>query len=205
LTAGGHEKLADAARALNEAHAEGLRAGGRLPPLFFLTDEVRTPDPLAAIAQLPEGCGVLFRHYEARERGALARDVATLCRAEDRVCLIAGDVTLAREAGANGVHLPEHMLRSLTARPDAGLVTAAVHGAEGLVLAELMDIDAVFLAPVFATASHAEAKALGAIGFKALVAQTRLAVYALGGITAENAGALAGSGAIGLAAIGALL
>ena len=65
--------------------------------------------------------------------------------------------------------------------------------------------DAAFLSPVFATASHPGANALGTEEFTRLVQIAPCPVYALGGITKENAPALMGTGAIGLAAIGGLL
>ncbi len=204
-----NSKLTEAAAALNAGHPTGLAAGGKLPPLFFFTDEARTPDPLAAIPALPEGCGVVFRHYGIAARAELATMVARACAAEGRLCLVAGDAALASAVGADGVHLPEGMLRKLTERPRAGIVTAAAHGLDAIRIAESLGADAVFLSPVFATQSHAENNSgrtpLGIETFARLTAATALPVYALGGVTNENAMLFEGSGAAGIAAIGALL
>jgi len=197
--------LTEVARALNAAHPMGLAAGGGLPPLFFFTDDVRTPDPLAAIKKLPEGCGVVFRQYEAEDRAELAARIVAACRMDARMCLVAGGPALAAEVGADGIHLPEHMLRELTERPDASHVTTAAHDKEAIAHAERLAIDAVFVSPVFASESHPGRKSLGAAQFNQLVAATQVPAYALGGITNANARDLERSGATGLAAIGALL
>lgn len=50
--------------------------------------------------------------------------------------------------------------------------------------------DAIVLSPVFATRSHPQAKALGAIRFRMLSRLARVPVIALGGITPRRAAAL---------------
>ena len=65
--------------------------------------------------------------------------------------------------------------------------------------------DAALLAPVFATASHPDARALGPHRFAALSRQSRLPVYALGGIDRDRAQLLQGTGAVGIAGIGGLI
>jgi len=65
-------------------------------------------------------------------------------------------------------------------------------------------LDAVFLSPVFATASHSGAKALTAVRAAFIAAQAPVPVYALGGVTSRNAALLAPAFS-GIAAIGSLL
>ena len=75
----------------------------------------------------------------------------------------------------------------------------------GDVLHATVDLpDAAVLGPVFASASHPAAPSLGASRFAALVRASPLPVYALGGIDAAAAQRIARSGAVGIAAIGAL-
>lgn len=196
-----HRTLAEVARALNAAHP----ALAGLPPLFFFTDEHRTPEPLHMIAGLPKGCGVVFRHYGVAARATLARAVLATCRAQDRVALVAGDANLAKDFGTDGIHLPAHMLCTLTELPFAQLITAAVHDEAEIRRAEALGVDAVFLSPVFPTASHPDGAALGIAKFVELVAATRLPVYALGGVSETTAPQLMGSGAVGIAAVEGLV
>jgi thiamine-phosphate pyrophosphorylase len=198
----GQVRLAKTARGLN------LRspAARGLPALWLISDTVRLPDPLAAAARLPRGAGVVFRHYDHPARSALAGELAALCRRRGLVLSIAGDARLARRVRAQGLHLPEaRMAEAATpAVADFGLITAAAHSRAATDRAASLGIDAVFLSPVFATSSHPGAPVLGAAGFARIARAARCAVFALGGIGAANADALTGSGAAGLAAIGAL-
>ena len=62
----------------------------------------------------------------------------------------------------------------------------------------------MLLSPVFQTASHPGGRALGLQRFAALARASAAPVYALGGVTAENALRLRATPAVGIAAIGAL-
>ena len=67
----------------------------------------------------------------------------------------------------------------------------------------LPHLDAVFLAPVFATASHLGGRILTPLRAAFIAAHAAVPVYALGGVTARNAALLAPSFS-GIAAIQAL-
>jgi len=194
--------VANQARRLNRRHP----AARRLPALALMTDARRLPDPGPAAARLPAGSLVIFRHYEAPDRRAKLAALARICRRRRLRLLVAGDIGLARAARAVGVHLPEALVpRGRIRRPRPGwLVTAAAHSAVALQRARAAGVDAVLLAPVFPTRSHPGAPALGPLRFARLARASRLPVYALGGIDAGNARRLAGCGAVGVAAIGAL-
>jgi thiamine-phosphate pyrophosphorylase len=193
------------------------RAPGRkpclLPDRWLLTDARRLADPLPAAARLPRGGGVILRHYEwpRGKRLALALALARLCRRRGLLLLVAGDAGLALAAGADGVHLPEglsHLAAGLRRRRRDWIVTQAAHGAGAVAWAVPATVDAVLISPVFPTASHPGASGLGVLRFAALAVQAGgrgLAVYALGGVTAANAGRLHGLPLAGLAGIGALL
>ena len=108
----------------------------------------------------------------------------------------------AEVIGADGVHLSEARIgdaAGLKARR-FGLITAAAHSLRPL--AKAGPVDALILSAVFATASHPGRPALGAARANLMAREAPLPVYALGGITGENAGRL--SGFAGIAAIGAL-
>lgn len=182
------------------------RARG-LPPLWFMTDRIRVPDPLAVAAALPRGAGVILRDYDAVDRLPLARDLAAVCRNRGLLFLVAGDERIAARSGADGLHLPEWRSRGIgpvRRRRPGWLITAAAHGAAALRRAALGGADAAFLSPVFATASHPGAPHLGAVRFAALARSTEMPVYALGGVDVETVMRLRSAGIAGVAAIGAL-
>ncbi|MBU1385923.1 MAG: thiamine phosphate synthase [Alphaproteobacteria bacterium] len=204
------DSLWDVARVLAREAADVSRAAGRpaqnLPPLLFFTDPVRTPRPWETAARLPAGSGVVFRSFgaaDARETGLRLREAT---HRQDGLLLVGLDANLAETINADGVHLPERALGEgpglAVARPDWRII-GAVHSAAALAGAE--GLDAAVMSPVFAAGGASAARpALGVEAFAALVRQTAIPVYALGGITGGNAGELIGSGACGLAGIAAI-
>jgi thiamine-phosphate pyrophosphorylase len=182
------------------------RPGPALPPLLFFTDPERTPRPWETAVRLPVGAGVVFRHFGAVD----ARDTALRLReataGRDGLLFIGLDAELAEAVGADGVHLPERALDQAgslaAARPD-WRITGAVHSPEALERAD--SLDAAVLSPVFPAGGASAAKsALGLTRFAGLVAAAPCPVYALGGVDAKNARELIGSGACGLAGVGAI-
>lgn len=174
-----------------------------LPVLWLMTDAARG-DAERAIAALPHGAGIVFRHYGVADREALARRWRRLAAQRGLVFLVAGDHRLAARLGADGFHAPEALAHRLIAARrlmPQGLFTAAAHGAPGLAAAARAGADAVFLSPVFATVSHPGAPTLGPLRFAALARQAGRPVIALGGMDAGRFGRL--TGAYGFAAISA--
>ena len=95
---------------------------------------------------------------------------------------------------------------SLRARRAPLWITAACHGPRALRRAERLGVDAALVSPVFPTHSHPETfvqrrLTLGPLRLRRIVCQPSLPVYALGGITAQNAARLTGIPLAGLAAI----
>jgi thiamine-phosphate pyrophosphorylase len=191
--------LARVARRLN-------REAGRpaLPPLLFLTDRERTPDPLAAAARLPRGAGVVYRHFGARNRLKTAQGLAKLCRRRGLVLLIGADFALARAVGARGVSLPERALARRPRRPAKQLMLAAAHSRAALARARALGADATLLSPVFPSRSPSAGKPLTPLKAGRLAREAGLPVYALGGVHARNAARLIGRGFAGIAAVEAL-
>jgi 8-oxo-dGTP diphosphatase len=104
---------------------------------------------------------------------------------------------------ATGVHLRTRDLMGLNRRPLAAdrLILASCHLPEELAAAERLDVDAVLISPVFATASHPGHAALGWPGFARLHQHTRLPTYALGGMKTEHLQIARSHGAVGIAGI----
>lgn len=182
------------------------RTGGRtrLPPLLFLTDRKRVPDPERAILRLPKGSGVILRDYKAKKRAKMARRLAHLCRKRHLVFLVAGDPALARRVRADGIHLRERqMKRAMPRHNPRWLVTAAAHSPKAMRQAANRGVDAVLVSPVFATGSHPKKKPLGVRRLAQWTGLSPLPAYALGGIDVKKARALARANIAGVAAISA--
>lgn len=185
--------------------AEANPGGPVLPPLLFLTDPERTPRPWDQAERLPRGAGVVLRWFGRTDSLEVGARLAAVCRARGLVFLVGADAGLAEALAADGLHLPE---RDLAAAPQSRrrcptwIITAAAHSPEALEAASRAGLDAVLVSPVFASASPSAGAALGAETFQAWVEAACIAVYALGGITAQTAPGLSASGACGLATVG---
>lgn len=137
--------------------------------------------------------------YTARRRFA-AEVVARAHRHGARV-LINHDAQLARELGADGVHLPAAALAQCGTRPDLPLVGASCHTRTELERAAALGIDFAVLGPVTPTPTHAGQPSLGWTAFRELVTLLPLPVFALGGLRSSDLESACTAGAHGIAAI----
>jgi thiamine-phosphate pyrophosphorylase len=181
----------------------------KLPHRILLTDSVRIEDPRDAVRALPARSGVILRHYNVSDRAGLARELLAICRTKKIPLLVAGDPSLARAIGADGLHLPEDMLTHGLGHwrrwliPGAFLCVAA-HSPKALRKAALASASFALLSPVFQTESHPGSKTIGIHRFANWTSNAQLPVYALGGVTHQREGRILSTGAAGWAAVGAL-
>ncbi|WP_142849198.1 thiamine phosphate synthase [Telmatospirillum sp. J64-1] len=204
------QKLAEAALRLNSRYRRRHKDCGSLPAIILMTDAERLPCPEQAVAHLPPGSWVILRHYDAPERRSLGRALARLCREKRLFLLVAGDVRLAAELRADGLHLPEKMARGAAAKALAwrrsrkALLSIAAHSLPALRRAAALHADAATLSPVFPTASHPGALGLGVRRCASLCRSGGIPVYALGGIRHKNVKHLTRIDLAGLATVGGL-
>lgn len=159
-----------------------------LPPLLFLTDPVRVPDPAKALSALPQGTGVIYRHFGAEDRIETAMRLAEICTARQLTLLIAADPALALQTGAAGVHWPEARLSEARHwRHRFEIQTASAHSRPALARADRAGMSAVLVSKVFHSASSSVAPVIGAAKLRRLARLSRIPVYALGGVTAKSA------------------
>lgn len=142
-----------------------------------MTDERQGEALWPALAALPRGAGVVFRHHSlpvAARRALLGK--------------------IARVA----------LRRGLIAVEDERWPIARVHNAEELRRAIVKRAALIFISPVYLTRSHPGQPALGRVGFARLAGKSPVPVIALGGMTPARFRALKRFGAYGWAAIDAL-
>lgn len=168
---------------------------------------MRLPDPRAAMQRLPRGAGVVLRGLAP----GLLKPVARLARRRGLKLLVAGDGRAALALRA-GLHLPDRresgallpFLRARRAAPGYFILSMAAHGGQrGAARAARLRVDCLFLSPLFPTASHPGAPALGALRWMGLAQRLAAPCIALGGITPARLGAVPRRAA-GVAAIGGL-
>jgi 8-oxo-dGTP diphosphatase len=153
-------------------------------------------------ARLKDGLGLVQLREKNLSREALkalAVRVLALARAEGARVLVNSDIELAREIGADGVHLTSAQLGG--ERPDLPWCGASCHSAEELRRAEAIGADFAVLGPVRATPSHPGSVPLGWERFREIVAGAAIPVYALGGMRARDLEEAKSRGAHGLAMV----
>ncbi len=154
-----------------------------IPPIWLVSDARNDAGLEAALASLPRGSGLIFRHYHLSEAQRRARFevLKRLAKLRGHWVVLAGDARMARSWGADGAYGDAAAL----ARGPACLRLVTAHSLRDLSRAKRAD--AVMLSPVFATRSHPGAPSLGAVRFLMLAHQSPTPVLALGGMTAKRA------------------
>lgn len=188
--------------------ARKLKSRG-IPAVWFVTDSARVRDLHRAVAALPPGTGIIFRHYDAPGRERLAYVLAREARARGLVFVVAGDWRLAAAVGADGLHLPEYVAARgpspgarLWRKNRRAFLTVAAHDAKAITRARDLSADAVLLSPIFPTRSHPDRAMLGLARARTLVRTASVPVLALGGVTPNMLPALIAAGFAGIAGIG---
>lgn len=153
-----------------------------MPCLWLITDARTDAGLERAIARLPRGSGVIFRHYHLtqKERAMRLRQVRRLCRRFGH----------RLEIGGEGYGPPAPHRRLATAHDLREIGRANRFGAQ-----------AVLISPVFPTRSHIGAPTLGRVRLLLLARRARMSAIALGGMTARR---FRGLGIHGWAAIDGL-
>ena len=141
------------------------------------------------------------KHLPRDEMLRLAKTVCALAHGHGARVLVNADPELAREAGADGVHLTAKALMALDARPQGLLAAASCHGADELAQAMRLELDFALLGPVKATQSHPGAETLGWDRFAAFVRGATLPIYAIGGLKTTDLDTARSNGAHGIAMI----
>lgn len=171
----------------------------------------------SAAAALPWG----WLGVQLRDKGRppvslrlFASRLRRVTRAVGAALILNGNAALARDVEADGVHLGRDGGRVRDARAVCGAriwVSVAAHS-DGAVRQAIADgANAVLVSPIFTSrppglvASAKEGRGLGALRSASALSGGRVAVYALGGVDADNTRACTEAGAEGVAVVRALL
>ena len=140
-------------------------------------------------------------------RVELARAVGAVCRRHGVPFVVDDDVACALEAGADGVHVGQDDASCAYARsvlgPQAIVGVSAQTPAQAVKAVE-EGADYLGVGAVFPTATKGDAADVGIEGLRAVCAAVEIPVVAIGGITVDNAVALEGTGACGVAVVSAI-
>ncbi len=180
--------------------------------LLVVTDRHQAEAPLERIATQAVLAGARWiwlreRDMAATERRELATRLRAITRRHGAALSIGGDVDLAFDLAADGVHLRAGAPVAAARRKLGAhaIIGVSAHGAPEVAAAKAAGADYVTLSPIYPTQSKpGYGPALG-IGAIAQAAQSELPVLALGGVTAERAAACVRAGAAGIAVMGGIM
>ena len=160
-----------------------------LPGGFFLTDPARIEDPLAIVRALPPSIGVIIRHFGLPDAVSKTAPIVEACKKDRRMVLVAADPELAAMTGADGIHLPFRLRDQATPyRRHFGTMTLSVHSAGEVARARPAAADALILSTLFGSQSPTAGTPMGLARLSSIARSSSRPVYAMGGITAANAG-----------------
>jgi len=129
----------------------------------------------------------------------LAETVVRLAHEHSALVVINDSAEIAQRVGADGLHLSAANLASCPLRPDFPWVGASCHTASEIARAGELNLDYALLGPILPTPTHPEATGLGWAGFAAAIADNRLPVFALGGLSPDMLPTAQAHGAHGVA------
>lgn len=178
--------------------------GSRLNSLVLMTDPERTEDLLGLAEAMPPQSAIIYRHFGMP---GLEEDLRSITANRSIQLLIGNDPELAVSCGADGVHFSrntsvnviEHWRRQ---HPDWIISAAATkppHVSEASPF-----LDALFVSSIFSSQSPSSGTPIGVGALRDFTAVSLCPVFALGGITDQNAKSLSDTGISGLAAISGL-
>lgn len=179
--------------------------------LYAITDPALCPDKTlqAQVAQaLAGGCRVLqYRDKRAdhARRHSLAAGLAALCRRHQALLIINDDIALAREVGAQGVHLGRDDADPAAAKAQLGgqaIIGVSCYNRLDLALAAAgAGVDYIAFGRFFPSLTKPNAVQATPELLRLARASIDLPLVAIGGITPENGGPLIEAGADMLAVV----
>lgn len=176
-----------------------------LPPIYAITNVAEMGEAVFLSAlelQLKQGLSLIQIREKQLGQADLANLVAKiqhLAKPYAAKVLLNAGIGLAQKLGVDGVHLGSEMLMSCPLKPDSLIVAASCHNAAQMAHAERLGIDFVVLSPVSETKSHVDAMPLGWQVFEQLVQNSKVPVYALGGMQQSDLPLALKAGARGIA------
>lgn len=187
-----------------------------LPDIYLITDRHQTYRKRPLLETIEELLQAGVRMIQLREKDLsaaelfpLAKELRALTHRYQSLLLINDRVDIAQAVNADGVHLGHHSLPIEVVRQSLGakfLIGASTHSPSEVERCRQQGADFVTYGPIYYTPSKsAYGKPVGVESLQEICKKTPLPVYALGGIKIENAQETLKAGAVGIAAISALL
>ncbi len=185
----------------------------RLPDHYLITPTLNGADEPGFLSAIDRSLAAGIRmiqlrlpDYSREQLAPLARQVRERCRHAGALLMLNTDWQLAELLGLDGVHLPAQIAQTLSSRPvpKHRWLGVSCHDAGELEHAAAIGADFATLSPIHYTPGHTHSQPLGWQRAEALIAESSIPVYALGGMQHSELATAHASGAQGIAAVRAL-
>ena len=183
------------------------------PPFLLITDRRQAGGNIIGVAEAAFSAGCRWmslreKDLPSTEQIDLLRGLLNGARKYRATVTLHGDAKLAREAGANGVHLAAGSNAAEARRllGNDALIGLSIHRAEEAHAVDGKLADYVIAGPVFETGSKpGYCASLGPEGLALIAKASPVPVMAIGGITPDNASDCLRAGAAGIAVMGGVM
>jgi thiamine-phosphate pyrophosphorylase len=169
----------------------------KIPYIWFLTDSIKTKNPLETSRKLPFNSGILIRSYNNKNKEKIIKNIINLKKRKVHTVLVSG--RHKSHSNIDGAHLPSWLNSSFLRNKK--LISMSAHGAIDIRKSINIKADVIFISPIFHTTSHPEEKNLGVIKLGLMAKLFKRPVIALGGINNNNISRLKGLPIAGCAGI----
>jgi thiamine-phosphate pyrophosphorylase len=171
---------------MRRRYSVGVSHGQPLPNLWLVSDERNDAALDEALARLPRGSALVYRHYHLPDAARVARFRALqrIARARQHLTILADSALTALEWRADGCYGAP---LALTPKRAGLLAIAAVHDLREIAQANRVGADAALLSPAFPTRSHPGGATLGPLRFRLMARHALMPVIALGGMDQRGA------------------
>ena len=134
-----------------------------------------------------------------------AEECLKVCRSYGVPMIINDDVSIAKEIGADGVHLGQDDMSAADVRRSFnGIIGVSAHNEEESLKAYEDGADYIGCGAVFSTSTKSDTNSLGIEGLKRITKSSKLPVVAIGGIDENNIPLLEGTDISGVAVVSAI-
>ena len=145
--------------------------------------------------------GIILREKDLSETDytVLAKEVMKICRKYDVPCILHSFAQAALSLGADKIHLPLLLLLQLSNEDKSkfSVIGASCHSADDALIAEKIGCTYITAGHVFETDCKKGLPGRGLEFLKQVCQNTKIPVYAIGGVSSENISVIRRCGAVG--------
>ncbi len=151
-------------------------------------------------AEKPDGIILREKDLSEDEYKTLAKSIMAICSKHGTACILHSFTKAAFELGCRAIHLPMDMMRTLSNYEKSAfdVIGVSCHSAKEACEAEALGCTYITAGHIFATDCKKNLPGRGIEFLRDVCKSVSVPVYAIGGITAENAKDVLSAGAYGV-------